>query len=626
MSIASSPDYLLRPEDQAFKALFPSVEDSNTFDEFFNEGLYDLDADSDSKEPISSLDDFSTVDANTNEYPRLPSLPESTVQSQSPPQPWRKGLWCLNQGPSLNISVGKTRRQQLDQSSSAHLLNNENLAIRYPRSPPTSPTAKETKRFLTSLNAAPYRNKGSTRLPQSREATLSPSPMYAQLPVHAKMEQIETWQQDFQNFNLRAPHERPAQLTGGTPQSQYAQAARHANAAIADQNAAIGLAISNYEPLQSGLLGTEASVAIDPNLVDQSNNFGLEALSSPHHHPSIVQHNSFDQLPTPVWTTESLHSSSSSHQSYDTLPPSVQSTQSGQSTHDIYKNQMQSWWSPPGGQGQRQWATNHQAQHTHIAAPMQQRNSAQLLVQNFDRAQSGLGIQYPELEQMEQAVFQEPNPYFHNVPPGTAVPYSPLGNVPPGTAVPYSPLGNVPHGLNAIPPLPMPPSHNFSNFSPFTTPRKTRRSPSRSPSPCISPTIATPRALRQRSPTRSGYEHAHHRRKSIHKSGPIKDMHEPLPHIATSTRSRSRSTSKAPRTPRTPKTPTGGFGAIDFVNFTPKDSRKLLSDVAPSGSSKTRARREAEARDKRKKLGEAALKAVSRAGGDVEALKKAIRV
>ena len=60
---------------------------------------------------------------------------------------------------------------------------------------------------------------------------------------------------------------------------------------------------------------------------------------------------------------------------------------------------------------------------------------------------------------------------------------------------------------------------------------------------------------------------------------------------------------------------------MDFVNFTPKDHAKLLSDVAPSGSSKTRARREAEAKDKRRRLNEAALKAVERAGGDLRALK-----
>jgi hypothetical protein len=60
---------------------------------------------------------------------------------------------------------------------------------------------------------------------------------------------------------------------------------------------------------------------------------------------------------------------------------------------------------------------------------------------------------------------------------------------------------------------------------------------------------------------------------------------------------------------------------------------KLLSDVAPSGSSKTRARREQEARDKRRRLSEAAVRAVRRAakaaGGDVgdrevEALERAI--
>ncbi|KAM5433882.1 hypothetical protein MferCBS31731_006889 [Microsporum ferrugineum] len=59
---------------------------------------------------------------------------------------------------------------------------------------------------------------------------------------------------------------------------------------------------------------------------------------------------------------------------------------------------------------------------------------------------------------------------------------------------------------------------------------------------------------------------------------------------------------------------------VSFVNFTPEDSHKLLTGVAPSGSSKTKARREQEARDKRRKLSEAALLAVRRAGGDVEAL------
>lgn len=72
-------------------------------------------------------------------------------------------------------------------------------------------------------------------------------------------------------------------------------------------------------------------------------------------------------------------------------------------------------------------------------------------------------------------------------------------------------------------------------------------------------------------------------------------------------------------------TPTKGAGSrptsnVSFVNFTPNDSKKILTGVAPSGSSKTKARREQEARDKRRKLSEAALMAVRQAGGDVEAL------
>jgi hypothetical protein len=59
---------------------------------------------------------------------------------------------------------------------------------------------------------------------------------------------------------------------------------------------------------------------------------------------------------------------------------------------------------------------------------------------------------------------------------------------------------------------------------------------------------------------------------------------------------------------------------VDFVNFTPSDSRKILTGVAPSGSSKTKARREKEAMDKRRKFSQAAVRAVREAGGDVGSL------
>lgn len=61
--------------------------------------------------------------------------------------------------------------------------------------------------------------------------------------------------------------------------------------------------------------------------------------------------------------------------------------------------------------------------------------------------------------------------------------------------------------------------------------------------------------------------------------------------------------------------------SLDFVNYTPNDSHKILSSVAPSGSSKTKARREQEALEKKKKLTLIAEQAVMDAGGDLEQLR-----
>ncbi|KAK7415366.1 hypothetical protein QQX98_005905 [Neonectria punicea] len=63
-----------------------------------------------------------------------------------------------------------------------------------------------------------------------------------------------------------------------------------------------------------------------------------------------------------------------------------------------------------------------------------------------------------------------------------------------------------------------------------------------------------------------------------------------------------------------------GGGEIGFVNFTPNDGGMLMTGVAPSGSSKTKARREREAMERRRRLSEAAMKAVQAAGGDVDQL------
>lgn len=55
---------------------------------------------------------------------------------------------------------------------------------------------------------------------------------------------------------------------------------------------------------------------------------------------------------------------------------------------------------------------------------------------------------------------------------------------------------------------------------------------------------------------------------------------------------------------------------IEFHNFTPQDGSGILSGVAPSGSFKTKTRREKEAKEKQRRLSQIAVRAVRDLGGD----------
>lgn len=127
--------------------------------------------------------------------------------------------------------------------------------------------------------------------------------------------------------------------------------------------------------------------------------------------------------------------------------------------------------------------------------------------------------------------------------------------------------------LSGVYPNAMPPAHGFAADTP----------PSRSPSSSPPPHRISGRRASSRPCQHSGQSH---RRKL------------------------SNSSAGGPR-------PAG----VGFVNFTPDDSRKILTGVAPSGSSKTKARREKEAADKRRKLSQAATQAIIEAGGDLTKLR-----
>ncbi|KAL2410060.1 hypothetical protein ABEF92_008009 [Exophiala dermatitidis] len=601
MSLASSPDCLFRPEDKALKMLFPSSADEGAaFDDFFNEDMYRLDvSDEENKEHYADFEGIFRNDTSGKDQYGLPSLEAPNKSEYSPPQPWRQGVWCLQQKQQPSgLVVEKTRKPQTKRPAQLQTMNHENYNEPQWSVEVASPT--RTKRFATSPTGRLY-NPMSMQPAASREVTLSPSPMYSQLPISPEPGSVDTggWQQEFQNFHLRMPYESQLPPTSAalSPHSKQSSA-RMVNAGVMNHNQALANPGSGY---RDDFVNSPVLSAIDPLLADHYGG-GYQESQSAHSQESLVSPqqdlgHGLNELQSP--NSGSFPSSNSSTHSHDARIHT--------SNTDLSKY-SQALFSPPLLSSHPPLPTlAPEETYPALAAPKPQRAAHQILHQSVETGFTGLGIQYPELAQMNQAVFYEP--YVQQqapAPVGVAVPY-------PATTMP------LPSPMTSWPPLPPPPSYVFSECSPFTTPRKQRRSPSRSPSPPISPTNISPRRNPRRSPTRNVTEYSHSRRKSIHKPGPIRDLglQEPLPSP------RTRSASRPPRTPKTPKTPTGGT-VIDFVNFTPKDSAKLLSDVAPSGSSKTRARREMEAREKRKKLGEAALKAVKVAGGDVAAFEKAI--
>lgn len=122
------------------------------------------------------------------------------------------------------------------------------------------------------------------------------------------------------------------------------------------------------------------------------------------------------------------------------------------------------------------------------------------------------------------------------------------------------------------------------------------------------------------SPPPNGLPSSHYRRADTGSPPPSQtDQHRSRRTSASRQTSRHRRTKSTNSTTRQPANADKG----GFVNFTPQDHNKILSGVAPSGSSKTKARREKEALDKRRRLSQAAYAAVMAAGGSMEQLTKA---
>ena len=543
----------------------------SSFDDFVNEN-YDL-SDGDKKESFDFLEYFereaqSSGDGST-------SIESPARHESTPAQPWRKGLWCLPQeAASQPVLVAQDKRHHphgtlqrpgLSQTQHKSYTNFSRPRVRSPSQSPSPSPQKGTKRPATGPFAASSRQSPYARQTFSREATLSPTPTYARLQQTGNMPDRESWEQDLQNFHLQSGYETVRASPQRRAQSSKQNHSQQVNAASAAHNGLIRHPVGHMHSPVSFVKQAQHYVALDPSLPNFPP-YGPSMISSPNEQVAntyLHQQNMYNQDENP-WQTETYNHSGGAH-----------------NPHQMQDNSQASPWMSPPMIHTSHAAGAHSAHqfHSPIPAPTPIRPTHHILqspISPMELPQNGLGIHYPGIDPgLSDSTWTGPSPI---------------------------------EPVYAYPPLPQigpEPDITFNEPSPFSTTPRHRLSPSRSPSPSISPKntthnyASTARSLRsQTSPVRCSA-----RRKSI---GAPKASH-----INTSSHSRNRSTSRhgGPRTPRTPKS----ASTIDFVNFTPKDSAKLLSDVAPSGSSKTRARREQEARDRRRKLSEAAVRAVKRA-------------
>ena len=608
MSLASSPDFHIRPEDKAIHTLLLTDDDplTSSFDDYLNENYHLSDSDHKEKESFEDFFEFFEKEARANGN-RCPTIDGSARQHAASPQPWRKGLWCLNQTEASLSEHGDSK------DSSAPNANHNVPNIRYhvehktqdksytnfsrPRSPPRTPSYKGIKR-QSATSPKKARKSRYVRQEFLRESTLSPRSMYARNQHNNGMAYQESLQQHLQDFHL------PMGDDDGTPspqssrrrvqqeKSRWMDAANVARNGTITQNAALIASTENSNGLQTPARRGYGAIRIGPDDPPPFKEQEYIALDPGFGSPSLVPDGmNMMSSPNPDLTNEAgwLHGSHDHTGTSWKQEPLGSPVESGYlyhvPAHLSLQEQGQSWWSPQNTSATQPDAPgSYEEFYPIIAAPTPHRPTHQLIQNPTSPNIPGLGIHYAE--------------------PSSANAYPALSSVEP--TYQYPPLPQ-------LQPLPEP-IQTFENPSPFTTPRhrqQLRLSPSRSPSPSVSPTNTShnhARSLRaQTSPARSSA-----RRKSI--GAPKASSFNTHHHKSYSSSS------------RTPKSPGAGFGSIDFVNFTPKDSAKLLSDVAPSGSSKTRARREQEARDKRRRLSEAAVKVVRRAakGGDVEIARKEV--
>ncbi|KAL4943677.1 hypothetical protein BDV06DRAFT_131939 [Aspergillus oleicola] len=547
-----------QPFDHSFNDLFNQYVNMETSS---TDGNKDLSFPSEFDQ-IFPLDTFST---DCGDQSPIISTTQHTRQSA---QDWNKDLWSLSQDTSCtadydNLFQDSTQPSAvLDSHADLEGPSTRQSQASVPRSTPSSPPetpGSKIKGGLFTSKTIRRRRESNDRRGLLRKQSFSPGLMRSSQVQkgNSKMAHPEAWAQRLQNFAVR-------NSDGCLPLSPPPS-----DILVQQENFPKHTAAQMNHSVESFQAPTEMHQQFDSSYITQSPAIPMP-LPSAHNLASqqqryLNQSNASKLTPSPPSAGEFFSSP------HSTDPHSMSSwnsdaigTPAFQFTPELQSHDPQTWWSPmPSDVAQHHTSYQHM-----IASPAPQRPT-QASANNNDLLQGGLMIQL------------DPSTSF-----GMSSSFSSSTILSTASA-----QDNNSYSLGRQAP------QQYVDTSSFTTPNMAN--PSRSPS--ISPKTNT-------MPTNVS---------AIRNGMAMKGMHR-----RTQGRKSPGQSTAAPKPVKAPSTsPKSGKSAtVSFVNFTANDSQKILTGVAPSGSSKTKARREQEARERRRKLSEAALRAVRKAGGDVEAL------
>jgi len=578
MSMVSPLDLSVRPEDKAFDFLTCPLDDpfDDLFDQYINldpfessQGFNDSSASCEPENPFEAGNSSSGSEpAGTS-----PTTALNARHAQLHQPCWTAG-WPNQQNVASSTQGYQTFVQQYTGNEAA-FSEEENLSLEgilrpsitshhRPSSPPSTPPSTASRKKSKSAVTTPKtirRRELDVRKSSNRNSSISPRMMRPSHYHAADLPSYQEWTQRFENFNLDLPADNlPMSPPPSTRVSQDEKMTRFIVPEAAEHN--------------------------QTDRQEQRFSVPMGSITSPLSPPTAQMHNAQRVALQRRITTDGIGYPAAMYPHIDVHSPQPQSQNRASWMSTAEASTDLDFETPSNFQPPSEWWPTGVPQPSHPyyqTAPTAIRHASQGIPQfpSDPFASQGLLISCEP-----SGMPGNHNPFVTEDPSGNyfTTASSDLFNQPPATKQTFSPRA------------PSPPTNHHQHHP----------QPLRSRSPSASPT-STPHPP---TTTRTHHNHHNHHQKSRRPSSKPPSSHHRR-------KSSSSSTPHPPKTPTTmPPTPTVGF-----VNFTPNDSKKLLAAVAPSGSSKTKMKREKEANERRRKLSLAAVRAVQEAGGDVGALR-----